>query len=372
MGELFIAIVSFIGGWAAGKMLDFSFSAVIDAVSHCLRKRKISKIGEDNNEDIQILCTGIPCFTPDNICVEADCDANLYLGFPEDLIEAVPKSAGEFKREDELFTEIAVPGYDKESICMTIETAKRKVAEMFITRSDGLFFNGKKYGIAYGDGFSRTADCAEDPILTLKLFNTDHYTHRVLSEVLTNLHIEKKQLKQQYLNTNLNWMRSSFGISIIVVLKSTNQIIMTRRSTNASYAEGKTWIYVSATETFTETDYDRYTHCADLMLCLKRGILEELGITQNMYFDSTIKFYDMFYETRFFQDGIVASVELKENAMFDEIKALSAKDKQLEVDSLFVIDNSKKAIEEFIRENKTQMRSQTIFALKSHMARLRK
>lgn len=372
MAQIVIAIISFVGGWFAGKVLDYSFDTIIEAITRRLRKRKIKGIGEDTNADIQMLCTGVPCFTPDNIYVEIDCDANLYLGFPEDLIDSVPKSSGGFRNKDVLFVDIVLPGYDKECVSSAIETAKRKVAEMFITRSDGLFFNGKKYGVAYADGFSRTADCTEDPILTLKLFNTDHYTHRVLSEVVNNLHIDKKQLNQKMLNSELQWMRTSLGISVIVVLKSTNQIIMTRRSTNASYSEGKTWIYVSATETFTETDYDHYTHCADLMLCVKRGIQEELGITQNMYFDSTIKFYDMFYETHFFQDGIVASVELKENTMFDEVKALSAKDKQLEVDSLFVIDNSKKSIEEFIRENRTQMRSQTIFALKSHMARLRK
>lgn len=371
MGELIIAVISFIGGWLAGRVLDYSLDKAVDTIALHKRRKKIKDVKDHANTDIQVLCSGVPCFTPENIYAEVDQATGLFLAFPEELAAQLPKSVGTFKTKDELFAPLTLPGCDEETVHTAVEEARYKIARMFIERQDGLFFNGKKYGIVYADGFSRTTDNTENPILTLKLFNTDHYTHRVLSEVIDNLQIDKTLLNQKMLNTRLNWLRTSFGISAIVVLRSTDQIIMTRRSPNAAYTEGKIWTYVSVTETFTETDYDQYSHCADLALCMKRGIQEELGITPGMYHESTIKFYDTFYETHFFQDGIVGSVELKEGILFEDVKNLLAKDKQLEVESLFVIDNNKKAIAKFIAENKDQMRSQTIFALNSYAARLR-
>lgn len=372
MVEIIIAVASFIGGWLAGKFLDFSFDTVVNSISLRIKRRSVKKLSTVKTNDIRLLCSGVPDFAPENIDIEINKGANLFLAFPDDLRNQLPKSAGTFRSNDELFTELIVPGFSSEQVGVALETARRKIAEMFVARTDGLFFNGSKYGVEYADGFSRTADSSEDPILTLKLFNTDHYTHRVIEEAVSSLALNADQVSNRELNSSLNWIRTSLGLSVIVILKSTNQIIMTRRSANSSFSEGKTWIYVSATETFTQTDYDPYTHSADLTLCLKRGILEELGITQNMYYDSTIKFYDMFFETHFYQDGIVATVELKENTTFEEVRNLSAKDKQLEVDDMFVIDNTRKSIIDFINSHQGEMRSQTVFALRCHAARLRK
>lgn len=227
-----------------------------------------------------------------------------------------------------------------------------------------------KYGILYADGFSRTTDDIERPLFTCRLFKTDHYTHRVISEVLKLLNVSPSLFTIQNLNGPLSWIRTSFGLSVIIILKQTNQIIMTRRSRLSSYSEGKSWIYVSVTETLTETDYDRFKMVPDIMLCVKRGILEELGIGSSLYDESKIRFYDSFFETYFYQDGIVASVELDEKVSFEYIKNLNAKDKKLEVESLFLLDNNKKAIKDFIEENRSEMRSQAIFALKSYAARM--
>ncbi len=369
--EYIIAIVSFVVGWGAGKFLDYSLESLIEKLSIKRRRKEINKQTVIKHKDVIELCTGVPYFSCEHIDVELSENNGFYLAFPKELMKSLPKSAGSFHSQDTLLKPLAVPGYSNEQVLEILEASRMKIATQFVQRKDGLYFNGSKYGIAYADGFSRTDDSVENPILLLKLFHTDHFTHRVVEEMAEQLNINEELIKKE-LNHQLNWIRTSLGLSVIVVLKRTNQILMTRRSSNSSFSEGKTWIYVSATETFTDTDYDSYIQNADLSLCLKRGILEELGITQNMYYDSTLKFYSMFYETHFYQDGIVASVELKDTVTFDEILNLNAKDKELEVDSMFLIDNSKHAINKFIEENAYQMRSQTIYALRTYAARLKK
>ena len=370
--DIALAVLSFLGGWLAGKFLDTSYDAARHAWSIRRRRKNVRENRREEHRDILVLSSGEPDFAPEHLDVKIRPEDRLYLAFPEELRAELPSSAGSFCTRDELFCPITVPGREPEEVWQAVEAARQEVARMFVSREDGLYFNGAKYGVAYSDGFSRTDDSAEDPILTLRLFQTDHFTHRVLSRAAEQLQIDPSLLTAQNLNHELKWLRTSLGLSVLVTLSGSDQILMTRRSLNSSFAEGREWIYVSATETFTETDYDNYTHTADLMLCLKRGIQEELGITPNMYFDSTIRFYNQFFETHFYQDGIVATVELKETAGFDEVCRLRAKDKDLEVGAIFPLDNNKKAIERFIQEHGEEMRSQTLFALRSHAARLRR
>ena len=88
------------------------------------------------------------------------------------------------------------------------------------------------------------------------------------------------------------------------------------------------------------------------------------------YDQAQIKAYNHFYETHFCQDDIVASIELDEKYSFFDVQKLKAKDKQLEVNSSFVISNSEHAINQFIKENEANMRSQTIYSLKVYASRL--
>ena len=182
--------------------------------------------------------------------------------------------------------------------------------------------------------------------------------------------VPKDIINNETLNNELKWIRTSFGISVIIILKSTNQIIMTHRSKNASFSQGKNWIYVSVTEALSQADVDEYDSAVDFSLCVKRGIKEELGIEKGMYHHDDIKFYDCFFETQFFQDGIVASVELSEKIMPQDIINFRAKDKRLEIEDIFFIDNNKAAIQKFINDNHNEMRSQTIFALESYLESL--
>ena len=294
----------------------------------------------------------------------------MYFSFPKELRDNLEDTDLSFSYTDEMFCDLVIPGYSYETLVKVIEEAKKEIALKFIERRDGIYFNGDKYGVYFLDSRSRTTDIKESPQLRLEVFKTDYFTRQVLTCALKKLNISKDIFNTDSLNNELKWIRASFGVNVIVILNSVNQIILTKRSKHSSYSSDKSWYYVSVTEGFSESDIDEYSCAPSLTLCVTRGMEEELGIEKSMFFDSDIKFHDCFFETVFLQDGIVVSVALNENIFPDDIMSLRAKDKFLEIDEIFFIDNNRKAIKDFIDFHKDEMRSQTIFSLESYMSSL--
>ena len=369
MNAFVIGVISFLAGYFAEKTMDLllqKLSVWRKAVSN---KKRYKDISDTHYMDIQPQIRVFPYFMPQNVKIKNDEKKEQYIAIPEELKDDTRLDES-YPRQDVFFRPLTIPGLPDEKVREAIEIARGTIAREFLSRKDGLYFNGKQYGVLYADGFSRTTDSSESPILHIEVFETDYYTSHVVSEAVHILQMNQDIISFDTLNSELNWLRTSLGISIIVVLKSTNEIILTHRSPSASYSDGKSWIYVSATETLTETDIDSYTQQIDLLLCLERGILEELGIPREMYIESSARFYDSFFETHFLQDGIVASIELKDTITFNSIVALPAKDKQMEVKDMFTLPNTKKAIDDFINTNRDGMRKQTIYALETYAARL--
>lgn len=366
--ELIFPIITFFLGYFAEKIAD----KLLDKLSTKRKnaKNKKQKINISQYDINTVFTEDIyPYISSDNIWVK-DNGKKMFLAFPPDKKSQLKNIEGEFAIEDTYFRELALNGFSKSEINDVVERARVEIAEDFIKRDDGLYFNGDKYGIVFLDSKSRTTDKKETPQLLVELFHTDHFTHRVISRAVEMLNPPKSYLISENLNNELNWIRTSFGLSIIVILKSTNQIVMTHRSKKASFTKGKSWIYVSATEAISKADIDEYDNTVDFSLCVKRGIKEELGIKKGMYKSDTIKFYDCFFETEFFQDGMVASIELSEEILPEQVEGFRGKDKHLEIEDIFFIDNTKTTIEKFIEDNKADMRSQTIFALKSYISNM--
>lgn len=372
--EVIIRVGFFISGYAAGKVLDFLTRKFAKHFKITRNRKNIQLISNQEFKDINVLYSGIPYYSVENIKTIYEPTNQFFLEFPEemktDLHLKTQSEINSFSQKEHFFQDLTIPGIKDEIVKEAIEKSKQKIAEKFVEREDGLYFNGLKFGLIKTYGFGRTADDQELPQLALHLFETDHFTHRVVSDVFASLKIKPSMLTVDNLNSSLSWVRTSFGLSILIILKKTNEIIMTRRSPNASFTNGLDLIYVSVTESFSDTDFDGYENTADLKLCLERGISEELGIKRHMLVPGSEKFYDTFFETHFYQDGIIASVELKEEYDINDVINLSAKDKQLEIASIFTIDNSINGIETFIDENKEDMQAQTIFALESYKTRL--
>ena len=367
--NLLIPIATFLLGYFAEKLMDKVSERF--SVRYRTMKNKKSKSKSVKKYNIDAIFTEdiYPCISPEDIWIKEN-GRKLFLSFPDELRPLLKSVEGKFAEEDQFFCDLVIPGYKPEEIKNAVESAREEIALSFIKREDGLYFNGDKLGIAFLDSKSRSVDVKETPQLFVELYRTDHFTHRVITRAIEMLDVPKDIINNETLNNELKWIRTSFGISVIIILKSTNQIIMTHRSKNASFSQGKNWIYVSVTEALSQADVDEYDSAVDFSLCVKRGIKEELGIEKGMYHHDDIKFYDCFFETQFFQDGIVASVELSEKIMPQDIINFRAKDKRLEIEDIFFIDNNKAAIQKFINDNHNEMRSQTIFALESYLASL--
>jgi len=373
--DIALLIISFISGFFAEKIADYFYKRVKNRIIRIMVKiniNKMSKILPIKIPDILPLVFGKPYFALDTIEVTIDTRKQMYLAFPKEKSQYLMKSCGEFSDKDILFKPLLVDTELEDEFRYALEEARQSVADDFINRKNGLYFNGKKYGVLVSDGFSRTCNEAETPRLSYKMFSTDYFTEQVISRAVKSVLPKEFEFTQEKLNDELNFIRTSMGVSVIVVLKSSNQIIMTRRAKNASFSEGKDWIYVSVTEGLSDTDFDAYIGKLRLDFCVKRGMLEELNIDESMYSTSSIRFLDSFFETSFMQDGIICTVELDETVDFDNVllNAKKAKDSELEVDEIFLIDNNKRSIQDFINENSENMRAQTKFALESYYARL--
>ena len=374
--EILFSVASFLATFFLGFFAEKLLDKLIGKISQ-LRKKRANKRAKEKMkaQEIHAIFTEdiFPPISSDNIWIQEE-DASFFLAFPDELKDEVKKHLraedAPFAEKDHCFCDLTLPGFSDESIRSAIETARLEVAQKFVKREDGLYFNGEKYGVCRLDAKGRSATIDETPQLIADLYHTDYFTHRVVLRAAELLNIPTENLTGDSLNTSYRWLRTSLGVSVVVVLKSTNQIVMTRRSKNASFSDGNEWIYVSVTEALSHSDFDAYDKKVSLSLCVERGLKEELGIDTSMYCYNNIRFYDCFFETDFFQDGIVSSVTLYDKILPAQVQSLRAKDKRLEISEIFFIDNNKAAIRKFITENRAEMRSQTIFALESYAASL--
>ena len=279
-------------------------------------------------------------------------------------------NVNEFKSTDCINIDIDYEslGITKTEFLTILEEQRQIIANSFASRTGGMYFNGEKYGVLYSDGFGRTADKIEDPKLFIELFKTDYYTQRIIEKTLHKINIRNK-IDLNFLNQSMRGLRPSLGVSIILYIPDSNEIILTKRSKHASYNEkDKEWIYVSVTESFTTTDYDEFQKTPDLILCIQRGLKEELGIDKNTIQD--IKIYNMFFEKNFFQDGILAVAYLNKYITYQDVVNLAAKDKELEISSFLPIKNSKNELHKFITANSKNLRPQTKYALENYIERM--
>lgn len=363
-----ISIGTFILGFAANKLLDW----ITGVASKQFKKRTIDCAYRDfyngAHRDIVITSSGFPFFSPSNIKTRLNTEKVFLLATPVGI-----------KREDtekDCFSSVdrlteSFDSYIKaNSLSETLEEIRREVYQSFCDKTQGNYFNNKTLGVNHIDGLSRTADGIEQPILSIDFFETDYYTHKIIGRLLDRIHFDSSLIQKDMAGL-YSWARNSFGISLILIIPKDNMILLTKRSKQAAFTEDKEWIYVSVTEALSKKgDFYECKGVLDLSKAAVRGIEEELGIEPTQLKSDTLRFYESFYETKFHQDNIVASIELSDTFSFKDIAKLLAKDKFMEIKDVISLPKNKKDIATFIENNKEQMRSQTIFTLESFMARL--
>ena len=232
-----------------------------------------------------------------------------------------------------------------------IEKHRLIIGEKFINSKDGMIFNAKKYGV-YNLNFTRFGE-NEKPGVELDLFETDYFTHRVLRSIYHEL----KEKKHRIANANThNYLQytpffTSFGINTLLITEGDKgkEIILSKRSTKVNTKESM--YHITMNEGLSATDKDPFDKI-DLELCFKRGLLEELGITEKLYNLSTRgSFYDFFLEFNNFEIGLTSVLEMELNFKKD-IQPLVARDKVLENSYFISIPLKQKEISKFVKENK--------------------
>ncbi|MBR2475333.1 MAG: hypothetical protein IKB57_02140 [Bacteroidaceae bacterium] len=389
MGNFLFTILGFALGWGCEKLFDNIFNRI--SLTYRIRKlRKKLKERVNSNSLTPNLTTigeGLPYFdistqpeqvsltdekfllsfsSEDSLPINTDKDKWLSDCGPKEIAEALsncgPKEIAE--------------AFNVNNFLTILEECRKEVIDSFLHSKEGCYFNNKLYGVLYSDGFGRTPDERESPVLTLRFFETDYFTHRVMGKVTEKLRekdfLPSSNLELNQLNNTFRCFRTSLGISIIIIIPDTNEIILTRRSVYSAYSNGIAWIYVSVTETISETDYDCFMgmRILNIKRWIKRALFEEIGLKEKHYDENSIKVYDMFFENNFYQDGITASVKLRKGVNMSNVKELKAKDKQMEVKEIFAIENTTTSIKDYISKYSNEMREQTIYTLQSYATRL--
>ena len=123
-----------------------------------------------------------------------------------------------------------------------------------------------------------------------------------------------------------------------------DEIVLTKRSKSVN--TDKELFHISMNEGFSQTDKDMFGKL-DLELCFKRGLLEELGITENIYRNASYAaFYDFFLEMKNFEIGLTSVLRLDMNFEKD-IATLIGRDKTLETSKFETLELNKKQIKNF-------------------------
>lgn len=380
MGNLLFTIIGFVLGWGCEKVLDNIFCHVnhkyhIIKLRKKLKKRCTPK--DSLTPNISVIAEGLPFFNISTQIQVKLSDEKFLLSASKELQQSLPATFVIHTEIDQWLDDCGIKEIEKnlhiERFEEILENCRTEVINSFKERKDGCYFNNTLFGVLYSDGFGRTPDEKESPVLTLKFFETDYFSHRVMW-LMTNKLKERGSLPDGNLSINqlndfFHCFRTSLGISIIIIIPDTNEIIMTKRSPNSAYGNGKEWVYVSVTETISETDFDDFLDNLNVTRWIQRALLEELGLKEEHYDTSSIHVYDMFFENFFYQDGLTASIKLRKGVDINMVNNLKAKDKQMEVKEIFSIDNTPSAIAAYISEHSLEMREQTIFTLQSYLSR---
>ena len=305
-----------------------------------------------------------------------------FLSPPDDMVsEELQLWRNEhFQAADTIFNSSLVQFQEQTGIpdlVKRIERARLIVFSNFINHENGCYFNNKKYGINRINPFGRTEDFTEIPVLSLELFTTDYFTHRVIKHVCKELYQEHHQLFHKGFNfgtiEKYKILLTSLGINLLLFdgnARLNQKTLLTVRSANCAETNGHERYSLSVIEGVSLSDYDHFQRKVNLSDSLKRGLEEELGVTPEMLDSESLKFYDLFINLQNLEIGISCSATLKTSYSLDYVAQLRGKDKDLEVRSTRIIPTS--ALRNFVIERKDRFLPQAIFAIGSYVNRYEK
>lgn len=248
-----------------------------------------------------------------------------------------------------------------------INEHRKKVLRQFVYSENGTYYNNKKFGVSFLNIFQRTADLEELPCITIKLYWTDYYTHRVMKSIFHELDenynpvVEMIWDSTNYTgNPAFSIFLTSLGINVIVEGFDSRDrfgVILTKRAVTAAETNGKIQDSCSAIEGISLEDY-RGTDSISIEGVVYRALESELGIQKNEI--ENIRFHEFFLTKKHAELNFTCTAQLKKDVKItEELIARPAKDKLLEVKDEFF--STPQALKENLQMNMGSWKPQSAY-----------
>lgn len=179
--------------------------------------------------------------------------------------------------------------------------------------------------------------------LTLYTYHTDHFTFHVFKEIFHNedykdtfqLFIRRVNLvdyeTRRYMVQCLKFLFSSFGIDITINTRNARgkEVMLIGLRNGAIERLGNDKLHVPVNESFSDTDLSDNEELSPL-LCVRRGIIEELGLPDSIVNKATIKFHDFAIVSDEGEIGLSCNADFSSIILSEEMRCYPGQDKFLE------------------------------------------
>lgn len=281
-----------------------------------------------------------------------------------------------------------------------VEEAIRVVADQLKEKSHGVRFNNKKYGIY--DIFTDRLGIDEHQGLQITLYDTDYFTHRVMKYVYRRMAtdgcadfqtlqgVQRGDIFGPRAQHDYRCLLTSLGVNALVICRRLGgareevmafglsdtmyrAIVFSRRSHEVAVGpnqekSGVSPLHVTMNEGLSATDYEPINGAASLAGCLKRGLSEELGITDKILSQATkAAFLDVMLVRESFEIGITAVVEFP--TPWEEWSRNPARDRNMETMGFEVVALNRKEVARIMQLNSLEITGACKYALSRLAAR---
>lgn len=186
--------------------------------------------------------------------------------------------------------------------------------------------------------------------LTLHTYHTDHFTFHVFKEIFHNedykdtfqLFIRRVNLvdneTRRYMVQCLKFLFSSFGIDITINTRNARgrDVLLIGLRNGAIERLGNDKLHVPVNESFSDTDLSDNEELSPL-LCVRRGIIEELGLPDSIVNKATIKFHDFAIVSDEGEIGLSCNADFSSIILSEEMRCYPGQDKFLENKNLIEV-----------------------------------
>ena len=201
-----------------------------------------------------------------------------------------------------------------------------------------------------GDKIGVSDYCLDNGKLKLTTYYTDHFTFHVFKEIFHDdkfkdafqLFIRRVNLvdkkTRRYMVQCLKFLFSSFGIDVTITSQNAQgkEMMLVGLRNGAIERLGNDKLHVPVNESFSNTDLTREGELSP-QLCVRRGIVEELGLPDEIVEKASITFYDFAIVSDEGEIGLSCNADFSSLISIEEMRCYPGQDKFLENKNLLQV-----------------------------------